>query len=102
VFTESGKTARILSKFKPQVPIYALTPHPETVRSLALVWGAVPIRIPSVDTVGEMIDAGEKVLLEQGWVRRGDKVIITAGSVQVAGGTDMLKVCRIGETKEGG
>ncbi|MHC5079058.1 MAG: pyruvate kinase [Planctomycetota bacterium] len=99
VFTESGKTARILSKFKPDVPLFALTPHAETLRRLALVWGVTPVRIPETANVGEMITSGQQALLSSGILRGGEKVIITAGATRVAGGTDMLKVCRIGKDR---
>jgi pyruvate kinase len=98
VYTESGSTARILSKFQPEVPIFALTPHAATLRRLQLVWGTEPIRIPFEKSVSDMIRAGEKTLLERSRVRPGDKIIITAGAVQVAGGTDMVKVSTVGGT----
>ncbi|MHC4780052.1 MAG: pyruvate kinase alpha/beta domain-containing protein, partial [Planctomycetota bacterium] len=96
VFTESGSTARILSKFQPSVPIFALTPHPKTLRRLQLVWGTEPVPIPAEKNVADMLAAGEKSLRDFGLVKPGDKVIITAGTVRAAGGTDMVKVSVIG------
>ncbi|MCU0723818.1 MAG: pyruvate kinase, partial [Planctomycetes bacterium] len=96
-FSESGKTAILLSKFKPKVPIFACTPRPATVRRMGLTWGTEPVQVSFGRSTDEMIAAGERALLERGLLKPGAKVIVTAGTVTAAGGTDMMKVLRVGQ-----
>ncbi len=100
VFTESGATARVLSKFKPDVPLIAMTPLEETARRLSLVWGAVPVLTRFESSLSDTIRNAEKSLLESGLLGAGAKVVLTAGAVTAAGGTDMLKVGRLGGLAE--
>jgi pyruvate kinase len=96
-FSESGKTAILLSKFKPKVPIFACTPHAATMRRMGMAWGTEPVQVPFGRSTDEMIAAGERVLLEKRLLQPGAKVIVTAGTLTAAGGTDMMKVLRLGQ-----
>lgn len=91
--TQSGQTARCLSRFRPRTPIVALSPQPTTVRRLTLVWGCVPKLVPSPRDTDDMIELAAETVLETGLVNRGETVVITAGQpVWVAGSTNMLRV----------
>ncbi len=77
--TLSGRSARIMSAHRPQVPIYALSPGKETVRRCALMWGVQAARMRRHEVTEELIaDAIDRVV-ELGWVKRGEHVGVTAG-----------------------
>jgi pyruvate kinase len=91
-FTQTGSTARLVAKCRPRRPILAMTPLEETYRCLALVWGVVPFLSETMKDTDEMIDRAFKVALHSGIVKRGQIVVITAGSpVGVPGTTNLIK-----------
>ena len=95
VFTKSGFTARIVSSHRPDVPFVALTDEERTFRQLALVWGAIPERIPPTDhrTYDEMVQYGLAAVRRLGLAKAGDRVIVTAGvPFDVGGTTNFMKV----------
>ena len=92
-FTSSGSTARVVSSFRPPVPVLALTDRVRTYNQLALVWGVVPILCSHEATFEEMLACGRDEALKRGLARRGDRVVVTAGSpMHVAGTTNLLQV----------
>ena len=90
VFTESGSTARLISKHRPRRPIIAFSPNQNTRRQIALLWGVMPRRTTGVRSVEDMAAYAERRLLEEGLVRRGDIVGIVAGIPFGVGGTTNL------------
>ncbi|OUN01073.1 MAG: pyruvate kinase [Paenibacillaceae bacterium ZCTH02-B3] len=96
--TESGYTARMVSKYRPKAPIIAVTPFEEVQRRLQLVWGVIPVGCKPAQTTDEMFEIAVKGALESGMVRLGDTVIITAGvPVGRSGTTNLIKIHNIGE-----
>jgi pyruvate kinase len=96
--TESGHTARMVSKYRPKAPIVAVTPHAEVVRRLALVNGVYPVLGPMANTTDEMLELSVQQSLEAGYVRHGDLVVITAGvPVREVGTTNLMKIHVIGD-----
>jgi len=94
-FTLTGSTARYVSQRRPDTPIYALTPNERTCRRLALLWGVHPIMLGVFQSTDEMIERGQRRLLELGLVKPGSVVVYVAGaSTNTPGGTDMLKIHR--------
>ncbi|GGC93636.1 pyruvate kinase [Thalassobacillus devorans] len=96
--TESGHTARMISKYRPKAPIVAITSNERVLRQLSLVWGVHGVlgkrAATTDDMLGEAIDRG----LASGVVNRGDRVIITAGvPVGESGTTNLMKVHVIGD-----
>src|SRR5947207_4510548 len=87
VFTHSGFTARLISRYRPLVPIAAFSPEAETRRRLALVWGIAPLGIPDLRKVDQLAEISEKRLLEEKLVRKGDVIAIVAGTPMGVGGT---------------
>jgi len=79
VFTRTGRTAILMSKARPCVPVLAFTPVEETYRRLALVWGVTPYRIPWADSVEEMIGHVETALRESNLVQPGGQVVVVSG-----------------------
>ncbi len=91
-FTYSGSTARLVAKYRPGRPILAPTPLPETYRRLALVWGVIPLLSGKMTNTDEMIRRVFVSALESKIVKRGQKVVITAGiPLGVPGTTNLIK-----------
>lgn len=96
VFTQSGSTARLVSKFRPRVPVFAFSPFPEILRRAALYWGVIPIGMPYVQSTDRMVEGAERLLRARGFVRRGDLIAVVAGTpIARRGTTNLLKVHQI-------
>jgi len=91
--TKTGATARNVSKFRPQTPILAVTPHVDVARQLQLVWGVKPLLVLDLPSTGQTFQAALNVAQEKELLNEGDLVVMTAGTLQgVAGSTDLIKV----------
>src|SRR5215210_2020057 len=88
--TLSGRSARIVSAHRPQVPIYALSPGKETVRRCALMWGVQAARMRRHEVTEELIADAVARVVELGWVKRGEYIGITAGLPSGRPGTTSL------------
>lgn len=96
--TESGYTARMVSKYRPKAPIIAVTPSEQTIRRLALVWGVIPIQCPQAGTTDELFDSAVNSAMTAGYASYGDIVVITAGvPVGRTGTTNIIKVHQVGD-----
>lgn len=96
--TVSGFTARMISKYRPEAPIVAMTFDERVSRSLALVWGVETIVGELLYTTDDVLDEAIERGLATGYFKRGDRVIITAGvPVGESGTTNLLKVHVIGD-----
>lgn len=96
--TESGYSARMISKYRPKVPIVAVTSHPHVQRQLALVWGVYPQLGTEAHSTDDMLDLAVKESLKSGIVKHGDLVIITAGvPVGESGTTNLMKIHVVGD-----
>lgn len=94
--TQSGQTARHISRFRPRQPIIALSPRKNTVQRLALFWGCLPRLVADPRDTDDMIESAAQSALQTGLVSRGNLVVITAGHpVAVAGSTNMVRVKRL-------
>ena len=80
VFTESGNTARMLSKHRPKVPIYAFSRKPEVVNRMNALWGVYPVLKKEWETAEAMLETAEKELLPKGLLRAGDVLGLVAGT----------------------
>jgi pyruvate kinase len=97
VFTHSGFTARLVSRYRPLVPIVAFSPEADTRRRMALIWGVCPRSIPDVRKVDGLAEVAEKRLLEERMVCKGDVVGIVAGTpMGIRGTTNFMKFHVIG------
>ncbi|MGE5817692.1 MAG: pyruvate kinase [Deltaproteobacteria bacterium] len=91
--TSSGSTARMIARYRPQHPIIAISPEAQTVKTLCLVWGVVPVQVKGFQSTDIMIQVAQKQALKLGLVKRGDLVAITAGlPLHQAGTTNMITV----------
>jgi pyruvate kinase len=97
VFTESGSSARLVSKYRPRVPIVAFSPVQETRRRLSLLWGVWPRSIAQIHDIDELARLAEKRLKEEHIVRNGDVVGVIAGMpLGTRGSTNLMRLIRIG------
>jgi pyruvate kinase len=94
--SSSGSTARLVARYRPPVPIIALTDHVETQRQLSLSWGVIPNLVGSFVDTDQMFASARTWTVEKEVARPGDCLVITAGvPVGVAGTTNLLKVMEI-------
>jgi pyruvate kinase len=92
VFTWSGSTAIRASKGRPVNGVYAVT-HDQTVADmLTMAWGVSALRIPTIKGTDELIGAGERALMDAGWLDADIEVVLLAGRSPMRGATNMMKV----------
>lgn len=97
-FTESGRTAFLLTSFRPEREIIACSPHQEVVHKLALCWGITPVLIGAMETTDEMILAVERLLRKEKMASPGDELIIVMGTPPGARAeTNLIKLHRLGD-----
>jgi pyruvate kinase len=102
LFTESGATARQLSKYHPTAPIFALSPVDLTINRLNLLWGTTPIRCPKVNSTEALVDVAESLLEQHGYVRNREVIAIVAGTRTKSGSTNFLRLHVLGEHNQEG
>ena len=91
--TSSGSTARMIARYRPQHPIVAISPEPQTIKTLCLVWGVYPVPVKSYQSTDVMLQIAQKKAIQLNFVKRGDLVAITAGlPLHQAGTTNMITV----------
>jgi pyruvate kinase len=95
VFTWSGRTVRMLARHRPGVPILALTPFEATRRQLALAWNTETRILPPVGSVEEMMNQGLQLLLRERLAKKGDYVVILAGSGRLREATNMMRMVKL-------
>lgn len=98
VFTETGNTARLISKYRPRVPVFAFTPFAEVGNRLNLLWGVHPIVLPqAARSSEEMVQRAERQLLQLGKAAPGDVLGVVAGTQQTSGSTNFIRLHVVGE-----
>jgi pyruvate kinase len=91
--TKTGSTARNVSKFRPPIPILAVTPNVQVARRLQMVWGVQPLVLVSLPSARQNFEAALNLAQEMKLLTAGDLVVMSAGTLQdVAGSTDLVKV----------
>jgi pyruvate kinase len=96
VFTQSGSSARLVSKYRPRVPVYAFSPLPQILSRTALYWGVIPVGMPQVQSTDRMVEGANRLLRARGVVEPGDLIAVVAGTpLARRGTTNLLKVHRI-------
>ena len=94
--TISGFTAGMISRYKPSCPIIACSVSPRICRQLSLSWGVTPIWIARENTTDDLFDVAVHAAEEAGYIKKGDKVVLTAGMpLGVSGKTNMLRVVEV-------
>ncbi len=101
-FTESGNTARLISKYRPEQRIVAFTPNEFTLRRMALYWGVLPHSFERKIYTDDEIAAAAAILEEEGIVEQGETIVMVAGvPPNFQASTNLVKVHQIGETPGG-
>lgn len=102
-FTETGSSARLISRWRAEPPLLAFTPNPRVRSQLSLVWGVETFLVPQVEHTDDMVVQVDKALLDIGRATFGDRVVIVAGVPPgVPGTTNGMRVHKMGSAKRGG
>ncbi|HXE07026.1 MAG TPA: pyruvate kinase [Acidobacteriaceae bacterium] len=100
IFTETGSTARLLSKYHPEPPIFALSPYEHVVNRDMLLWGTFPILCPHARDTDKLVSIAEDILEARGFVSRSQIVGIVAGTRTKSGATNFMRLHLIGDRDE--
>ncbi len=100
VFTESGNTARMLSKHRPKVCIYAFSRDLEICNRMNALWGVHPVHRNQWNSAEEMVKTAEKVLLPKGVIRKGDVLGLVAGTRLTEGATNFMRLHTVGDSEK--
>lgn len=92
IFTETGNTARMISKYRPKVPIYAFTHIEPVVRRMNLYWGVHPVRCRQPRSVEQMVIMAEQDLISRGQLKPKDVLGVVAGTRQASGSTNLMRL----------
>ena len=97
IFTESGSTVRLLSKYRPEPPIFALSPYEKVIRRTMLLWGTYPILCERFTSTDELVGVAEEILEGGGFVKSRQVVGIVAGTRTKSGATNFMRLHMIGD-----
>ena len=97
IFTETGATARLLSKYRPDAPIYSMSPFEDVVQRSTLLWGNFPILCERFSDTDELVEMAEDILEGRGLVKTRDVVGIVAGTRTKSGATNFMRLHMIGD-----
>jgi pyruvate kinase len=91
--TQTGYSARKVSKYKPQIPAYAVTNNKTVIDELTVSWGIFPVHIGPTPDLDALIEESVGSCLSKGYIKNGDLVVITAGILTgIPGGTNIMKI----------
>jgi pyruvate kinase len=93
--TRSGRTARLVSAHRPEVPVLAISPRPETVRRLNILFGVRSVHSEEWGNLRELLDDCARLAREHGVARSGELIAITAGLPEQELGTNLFEVHRV-------
>lgn len=96
VYTESGGTARLISKYRPQAPVYAFSPIERVRARLHLMWGVKPMHCEPARNTEEMVAQAERLLLKRQAVQPKDAIAIVAGTSSSTGSTNFMRLHLVG------
>jgi pyruvate kinase len=99
VFTESGNTARMLSKHRPKVCIYAFSRKPEVCNRMNALWGVHPLHADDWESAESMLRTAENELMTRGLIRAGDVLGLVAGTKLTSGATNFMRLHTVGESE---
>jgi len=97
VYSFSGNTGLLLSKYRPPCPVFAFSPQKDVVSRMASYWGVSPHLLEFTPHTDETIRKGDELLKAKGLVKEGDLVITVSGVTLMKGATNMLKISRFGQ-----
>jgi pyruvate kinase len=97
IFTETGSTARLLSKYHPDPPIYALSPFESVINRCTLLWGTYPILCDRFHDTDKLVGMAEELLEDHGHVQQRQIVGIVAGTRTKSGATNFMRLHMVGD-----
>ena len=97
IFTETGMTARLLSKYHPAPPIFALSPFEKVVNRSMLLWGTYPLKCDRFRDTDKLVDMAEQILQKQGYVHDRQILGIVAGTRTKSGATNFMRLHMVGD-----
>jgi pyruvate kinase len=97
IFTETGSTARLLSKYRPESPIYAMSPYEKVINRSMMLWGVYPIQCERFRDTDLLVNMAEQVLEERGLVKKRQVVGIVAGTRTRSGATNFMRLHMVGD-----
>jgi len=98
VFTETGNTARMLSKHRPRVCVYAFSRHLEVCNRMNALWGVHPVHKDRWESAEAMVKTAERELLRKGLLRKGNVLGLVAGTRLMSGATNFMRLHTVGES----
>jgi pyruvate kinase len=101
VFTETGNTARMISKYRPQAAIFAFTPNATVAQRTNLYWGAHPMKCAPALSAEDMVRVAEKDLLTRRLLKPGDVLGVVAGTRQSSGSTNFMRLHTVTQEEAG-
>jgi pyruvate kinase len=100
IFTETGNTARLISKYRPKVGVYAFSQSEAVCNRMNLLWGVQPVRHKRTENTDTMVAAAERELLRRRSVRSGDVMGVVAGTQMASGSTNFMRLHVVSAEKE--
>ncbi len=100
VFTETGRTAKLVARERMPQRMFAFTPHQRTYSRLSIQWGVIPLLIRKARTVAQLHRMAEEDLLEKHLARKDDTLVFIAGLMQVSGATNTVLIRKLGDEPE--
>ena len=97
VYSISGASVQLVSKYRPAMPLLGLTPREESAQRTALMWGTEAVLVPMKGQSTDLTTAAERVVVDGNWAQRGDRIVIVSGTPGGQGGTNRIMVHRIGD-----
>ena len=97
IFTETGSTARLLSKYRPEPPVYALSPFEAVINRAMLLWGTYPLLCERFRDTDKLVHMAEEILERHGYVQKRQIVGIVAGTRTLSGATNFMRLHTMGD-----
>ncbi|MBE5741629.1 MAG: pyruvate kinase [Clostridiales bacterium] len=94
-FTNTGLSAGLISRFRPQTTIIGATPNEITFRQMELLWGVVPVLTPIYNTTDEMFNIANTIVKKGGFAKAKETIVITCGTPKHEGGTNLIKIVEV-------
>ena len=100
VFTETGNTARMISKYRPKAAIFAFSQVVPVCNRMNLFWGVRPVRTAQARSAEDMVTTAERELLRQGRIKAGDVLAVVAGTQMASGSTNLMRLHTVSAEKQ--
>ena len=99
IFTETGSTVRLLSKYRPEPPIFAMSPYQSVINRTMMLWGTYPILCERFADTDKLVNMAEEILEQSGYVQQRQVVGIVAGTRTKSGATNFMRLHMVGDTE---